>query len=103
MTSSGNTRIPCRWLVAMACAASTHSVGSVDAGSASRSAVASWSRSDGSAAPPAATPPRNASSLGAACPSGYAIRGACVPVGTSPLQYYLDLVSALHLPASPSV
>ena len=55
------------------------------------------------AEPPAATLPRNASSLGAACPSGYAIRGACVPVGTSPLQYYVDLVSALHLPASPSV
>ena len=72
----------------MACAACAHSVGSVDTASASRSAEASASRSG---VPPAATPPRNASSLGAACPSGYAIRGACVPVGTSPLQYYVEL------------
>ena len=25
------------------------------------------------------------------CPSGYSIRGACVPVGTSPLQFYVDM------------
>jgi hypothetical protein len=98
MTSSGSAQVPTLWLwlVAMACAASTRSVSSVDAASASRSAEASLSRSElrssvGSDAP---TPPRNASSLGAACPSGYAIRGACVPIGTSPLQYYVDLVSA---------
>ena len=26
-----------------------------------------------------------------ACPSGYSIRGQCVPVGTSPLQFYVDM------------
>jgi PhoPQ-activated pathogenicity-related protein len=25
------------------------------------------------------------------CPSGYSIRGSCVPVGTSPLQFYVDM------------
>jgi hypothetical protein len=25
------------------------------------------------------------------CPSGYSIRGTCVPVGTSPLQFYVDM------------
>ena len=36
--------------------------------------------------------------IGAACPSGYAIRGTCVPVGVSPLDFYVNSVKDEGLP-----
>ena len=41
---------------------------------------------------------RSENGVGAACPSGYAIRGTCVPVGVSPLDFYVNSVKDEGLP-----